>query len=62
MQKVIWFDELSKNTFNDGLVEFLMDLKLCLQNMNNLGIPFIDRSKAMGYGEKTLINIHKLYG
>ena len=29
-----------------------MDMKLCLQNMNNLGIPFIDRSKAMGYWDK----------
>ena len=23
-----------------------MDMKLCLQDMNNLGIPFVNRSKA----------------
>jgi hypothetical protein len=23
-----------------------MDMKLCLEDMNNLGIPFINRSKA----------------
>ena len=47
MQKVIWFDGFSKKILSTtDYVEFLMDTKLCLQDMNNLGIPFITRSKA----------------
>jgi hypothetical protein len=33
-----------------------MDMKLCLQDMNNLGIPSINRSKGMGYSGRAFFD------